>query len=142
MDTLETLLAIEALKRLKARYCRLVDAKDWPAFTGLFAPQAVLVPSGSTGQADPIQGAGAIAAWVAGKLDGAVSIHQAFLPEIDLHAADSASATWAMEDRVEWQDRSLHGFGHYHEHYVLTASGWLIQSTKLVRTRCILQTRS
>ncbi len=142
MDNLETLLVIEALKRLKASYCRLVDAQDWPAFAALFAPQAILVPSGSTSEAEPVQGADAIASWVAGKLDGAVSIHQAFLPEIDLHSADSASGIWAMEDRVEWQDRTLHGFGHYHEHYVRTDSGWLIQSTKLVRTRSVLRTRS
>lgn len=141
MDDLETLLAIEALKRLKARYCRLVDAQDWPAFADLFAPDAILTPSGSTSEADPVQGSGAIASWVAGKLDGALSIHQAFLPEIDLHLPESASAIWAMEDRVEWQDRTLHGFGHYHEQYVLTASGWLIQSTRLVRSRCILNTR-
>ena len=144
MEPLETLLAIEALKQLKAAYCRLVDAQDWSGFGALFAPEAVLVPPGSVGTVEPasIQGSDSIAAWVAGKLDGAMSVHQAFLPEIELDSPSSAKGIWAMEDRVEWKDRRLHGFGHYHERYILTESGWRISSLELVRTRFSICTRS
>lgn len=142
MGDLEQLMAIEALKKLKASYCRLVDGKDWAGFAALFAADAVLVPSGSAGGGEQrIEGAEAIAAWVAGKLDGASSVHLAFLPEITLVGPGLAQAVWAMEDRVEWADRSLHGFGHYHEKYGLTAGGWRILETRLVRTRFRWSTR-
>ena len=32
MDDAATLLEIEAIKQLKARYCRLLDTKDWQAW--------------------------------------------------------------------------------------------------------------
>ena len=35
-DTATTLLAIEAIKQLKARYCRYLDAKDWATWRGIF----------------------------------------------------------------------------------------------------------
>lgn len=41
MDPLEELLAIEEIRKLKARYFRALDAKDWDAFAGVFAPDAV-----------------------------------------------------------------------------------------------------
>jgi hypothetical protein len=43
---------------------------------------------------------------------------------------------------VEWEGRTLHGFGHYHERYARTAAGWRIKTTILVRSRCISCPRS
>ncbi len=37
MDDTAALLDIEAIKQLKARYCRYLDTKDWQAWRGLFA---------------------------------------------------------------------------------------------------------
>ncbi|MDT5245538.1 MAG: hypothetical protein QOD36_2914, partial [Mycobacterium sp.] len=37
MDDATRLLEIEAIKQLKARYCRFLDTKDWQAWRGVFA---------------------------------------------------------------------------------------------------------
>lgn len=37
MDDAATLVEIESIKQLKARYCRLLDAKDWAAWREIFA---------------------------------------------------------------------------------------------------------
>ena len=36
MDDAAALLEIEAIKQLKARYCRYLDTKDWQAWRGIF----------------------------------------------------------------------------------------------------------
>jgi SnoaL-like domain len=41
MNDLQRLLAIEAIKNLKARYFRSVDTKDWDGFKAVFAPDAL-----------------------------------------------------------------------------------------------------
>lgn len=40
-DDAATLLAVEAIKRLKARYCRYLDTKDWAAWRALFTDDFV-----------------------------------------------------------------------------------------------------
>jgi SnoaL-like domain len=42
MTVSEQLLAIEAIKQLKARYFRCLDTKDWAGFLAVFAPDAVI----------------------------------------------------------------------------------------------------
>ena len=37
MDDAAALPEIEAIKQLKARYCRFLDTKDWAAWRGIFA---------------------------------------------------------------------------------------------------------
>ena len=41
MDDATTLLEIEAIKQLKARYCRHLDTKDWQAWRSLFSDDFV-----------------------------------------------------------------------------------------------------
>jgi hypothetical protein len=40
-DDAATLLAVEAIKQLKARYCRYLDTKDWAAWRALFTDDFV-----------------------------------------------------------------------------------------------------
>jgi hypothetical protein len=42
MDDTATLREIEAIKQLKARYCRLLDTKDWQGWRSLFADRREL----------------------------------------------------------------------------------------------------
>ena len=42
MDAIETLLAIEAIKQLKARYFYTLDTKQWHDYGALFAADAVI----------------------------------------------------------------------------------------------------
>lgn len=138
MRSIDILVATEEVKQLKARYCRTVDTHDWAGYAAVFTPDAVLYPSASaaeSGSADVSskRGVEAIVAWVREALDSAHSVHQVFMPEIELTSPSTATGIWAMEDRVEWPDRVLHGFGHYSETYRRTEAGWRLASTKLTR---------
>ena len=129
---------IEDIKRLKARYFRLMDQKDWDAWGSVFAEEAVMevpeVDRVATGRA-------AIVEFVSKALAKAQTVHHGHMPEIELTGADTATGIWAMVDYVEWsgsnpRERSgLRGYGHYYEEYVREDGAWRIARTRLVRLR-------
>ena len=129
---------IEDIKRLKARYFRLMDTKDWDGWAQVFTEDAVMeVP-----EADMVAtGRAAIMEFVRKALSGTVTVHHGHMPEIELTGADTATGIWAMFDFVEWTspetgERSgLRGFGHYHEEYVKEDGAWRIARTRLTRLR-------
>ena len=125
---------IEAIKQLKARYCRLLDTKDWAGFRQVFADDVVLDSTGSGGAV--INGADTFLAFISANLADRVTVHQCHTPEISLTSASSATGIWAMEDRVSFDDgRELSGFGHYHETYQKTDGTWRISTSTLTRLR-------
>lgn len=118
---------------LKARYCRLLDTKDWDGFAALFTEDAVLDVKTSTGFGR-IEGRDKFIPMVRESLRAAKTAHHVHQPEIVLKG-DVAEVIWAMQDRVVWEDRnrSVTGYGHYTERYVRTAEGWRIAFTQLTR---------
>jgi len=134
------LLAIEHVRRLKARYFRCVDGKDWSGFGALFAADARFDISADL-PGGVFVGPSAIARVASEGLQGAVSVHLGHSAEIDITSDDTAEATWGMEDLIRWDDgasaplRSLHGYGHYHETYVRQGDRWYIKSLRLTRLR-------
>jgi len=137
-DLLRRLLDIEDIKRLKARYFRTLDHKDWDGFVNVFARAAVLeVPEAALVE----RGRDAIVASVSKALTGTQTVHHGHMPEIELTGPDTAHGIWAMFDYVEWPpsqggDRvGLNGYGHYHEEYVREDGEWRIARTRLVRLR-------
>ena len=143
MEPVEHLVAIEAIKQLKARYFRYMDTKDWNAFEALFAVDAVMDVSGEMQGAQSgdgiIRGRGNIMNFVRGAIDAVTTVHHGHTPEIDVVSPTHAVGIWAMEDMLRWPAgapiRSLHGYGHYHETYEKVAADWLIASTTLTRLR-------
>jgi ketosteroid isomerase-like protein len=131
MDELEAQLQeqrdIEAIKRLKAAYCRAFDTKDWDAWGDLLAEDVVLDTDGP-GEAQ--QGRDAALA-MARASEMASVVHNVHSPEITITGPDTATAIWGMEDwvRADLGDEQLafHGCGHYHEEYVRTADGWKVR---------------
>ena len=129
---------IEAIKRLKARYFRHMDRKDWPAWGQVFAEDAVLeVP-----EVDMVEtGREAIVASVSGALEGTQTVHHGHMPEIELTGPDTATGIWAMADYVEWSQPEgegrvgLRGYGHYVEEYVRVGGEWRIARSRLDRLR-------
>ncbi|MET0180451.1 MAG: nuclear transport factor 2 family protein [Novosphingobium sp.] len=120
-----------AICNLKARYCRLLDTKDWDGWAALFAEDLVLDTGGSGGAR--IEGRAAAVAMVRRSVGEAVTTHQVHSPEISIDG-DRATAVWAMFDRVAWPNgRVLTGYGHYHERYRRTAGEWTIAETRLSR---------
>jgi len=143
VDATETLIAVESIKALKARYFRCMDTKDWESFAELFTSDASLDVSGemrATADADGVvRGRHAIATFVRDAVNDVTTVHHGHTPEIDVVSATRATGIWAMEDVLRWPAgspiRTLHGYGHYHDTYEKPAARWLIASTKLTRLR-------
>lgn len=125
---------IEAIKQLKARYCRTMDTKDWGAMRAVFADDVTMDTSESGG--DFVTGADEFMAFLQDMIGDVVTVHQCHTPEIDVTSPTTASGIWAMEDMLRWPNgMELHGYGHYHETYVKAGGAWRIASSKLTRLR-------
>jgi hypothetical protein len=141
MDALERLLAIEEIKQLKAKYFYAYDHKDWEMWRAeVWAPQGRLeIPEID----EVIEPREPMIEWVARQSAGQASVHHGHTPIIELTSATTATAIWAMEDRLYRNKENplhgdvtyIHGFGHYHETYVKLDVGWRIASTRLTRLR-------
>ena len=136
---------IDAIHLLKARYFRYMDEKRWDALGALFAADLVfdvrggMAPSKVDDPYDtpPIHGADAAVAFLRNALDPVVSVHQGFMPEIEITGAASARGIWAMSDIIRAPEggpyREIRGYGHYHETYRKCADAWQIASLRLTR---------
>jgi len=155
----EQILALEEIKRLKARYFRCMDTKDWEGFQAVFAADAVIdsseayTPTDADGQPLVFDGvappppdptwrftdAAAFVADLSRTLAGVSTVHHGHMPEIELTSTTTAMGTWSMEDMLRWPKgspiREMHGYGHYRETYEKLACGWRIKSLKLTRLR-------
>jgi len=132
----EHLADIEAIKQLKARYFRLMDAKNWAEFGDVFTRDAVL-----RGGDQEIAGRPAIVEFVSQTSDGVRSAHQGFLPEIEILGAGRASGIWAMSDYFEVRGTEppvgFQGFGHYEDRYAWEDGAWRISASRLTRIKII-----
>jgi hypothetical protein len=122
-----------AICELKARYCRLMDTKDWTGYRELFAEDYELDVSGAGG-AELIRGREAALSMVLSHIEHAITAHQVHTPEIQLNG-DHATGIWAMQDRVLFPNGgpAISGYGHYHDRYVRRNGEWLIAASKLTR---------
>jgi len=125
---------IEAIKQLKARYCRTMDLKDWPAYRRVFTDDVTMDTTESGGGV--ITGADEFLAFLTETLAGVVTVHHCHMPEIEVTSPGEASGVWAMEDVLRFGDGTeVHGYGHYHETYRNDGTGWRIASSRLTRLR-------
>ena len=130
------LLETEAIKQLKARYCRHLDTKDWTAWRALFTDDFVSDTSQAGGTF--IAGADDFVAFTRKNIGKPTqpTAHQVHAPEIELLSPTSARGVWALQDVVRFAlGLNLVGYGHYHETYEKTAGQWRIKSSKLTRLR-------
>lgn len=125
---------VEAIKQLKARYCRTMDMKDWPSMREVFTDDVAMDTTDSGGSL--IRGADDFLAFLEKALEGVVTVHHCHMPEIQIETAVKATGVWAMEDMLRFADGTeLHGYGHYHETYEKHEERWRIASSKLTRLR-------
>jgi SnoaL-like domain len=127
-----------AIAEVKARYCRMLDTKNWEGFADVFTEDIELDtrPSGGTLS----RGRDEVMLTVRASIETAITAHQVHSPEITLDG-DMAHVIWAMQDRVVFgaghsfdpNITGLTGYGHYHERYVLQNGRWRIQASKLTR---------
>ena len=96
---------LEAIRQLKARYCRFLDTKDVEAWRSVFTADVVVTldMAVSAGGADPmtappIEGVDNFVPMVLGGLENVATMHHCHTPEITLTSATTATGIWAMED--------------------------------------------
>src|ERR1700733_1260907 len=130
--------SILQIQRLKARYFRFVDTKNWNELADLFTPDALLWFAEHEDEAIPF--ASALKNNIQKILTGATSLHHGHMPEIEVVSETTASGIWPMESRVYWPSNRAsiglvfsHGYGHYHENYVKHDGKWRIHRLKLTQ---------
>ncbi|MFI5729823.1 nuclear transport factor 2 family protein [Kribbella sp. NPDC051587] len=127
---------LEAIKQLKARYCRLLDTKQWGAWRQVFTDDFVSDTSDAGGKV--VTGGDEFVAFVRQQIGqpSQTTVHQVQAPEITLTSATTATGIWALEDTVDLTPAiGMHGAGHYHETYVKIDGQWRIKTSKLTRLR-------
>jgi len=128
---IQRLKDIEAIKQVKAFYCRCIDTKDWDGWVSVTTDDLTLDTDGGLQQ-----GRDTILASLQQSLASAKTVHQVHVAEITIDG-DRGHAIFPMQDYVEmtFGDKSfkIRGFGQYHEDYARTPDGWKLQRSKLVR---------
>lgn len=125
--------AIERIKRLKYRYFRSLDTKDWDAFRECFVPAA----TARYGDRLSFDNRDDITTYMAENLGPTmITLHHGHHPEIDVDG-DTATGIWALEDTVIMTAyrQLLYGASFYEDRYVRGDDGeWRIAATSYVRT--------
>jgi hypothetical protein len=127
---------IEAIKQLKARYCRTLDLRLWEEFAAVWTADAQLeVPElGSV-----IEGREAIVAFVRASLGPFESVHHVHMPEITITGAHTAHGVWAMSGLIAVPGtnpvRGFQNYGYYVEDYREGAGRWRISRSRLNQLR-------
>jgi uncharacterized protein (TIGR02246 family) len=131
---IDVLDEVEQVKRLKARYFRTMDTKDWKGMRAVFTNDVVMDTSQSGGNV--ITGADAFLEYLEPVLQDAATVHHGHMPEIDITSPTTAVGIWALQDTIVKADGSrMQGYGHYHETYEKLDGQWLIKSSTLTRLR-------
>jgi SnoaL-like domain len=96
---------LEAIRQVKARYCRFLDTKDFESWRAVFTTDVVAKVdlAVSTGGADPmttpaLAGVDQFVPAVLAGIGDAATVHHCHTPEIALTSDETATAIWAMED--------------------------------------------
>ena len=134
----DRLVAIDEIKKLRARYFRFLDLKQWDALTEVFTPDAVLditddvVALGMPRESGILRGRDVIVSTARQGLASAITVHLGHTPEIELTGPDSAWGIWKMIDHVQGV-RSFRGAGHYYDEYQRVDGRWQISQSRLRR---------
>ncbi len=121
---------IEAIKRLKYRYCRALDQKRWDELG------ACLTEDCRSAYGDghfSFDGRHAILDFLRDALGPMtrISSHRVHQPEIDLTSPTTATGTWALDDVVIETEAKLtiRGAAFYQDEYVKVGGEWKIAKT-------------
>jgi hypothetical protein len=136
--TAADLAAQEEIRRVKYRYLRCVDLKQWDELAGCFTADAT-VNYGTQALGEPINLAGReeIVGFLRSKLGpDIITVHFAGQPEIDVEG-DTATGTWCFQDTViaTTYRMVIQGAAFYQDRYARGPDGrWRIAHTGYVRT--------
>ncbi len=132
---------IEEIKRLKARYFRMMDTKNWAGLAAVFTPDVAIDVTGEGGGVT--HSVVEYMPFLRQNIETVTTVHHGHMPEIELTSPTTAQGVWVLEDRLWWPPGApishMHGFGHYHETYEKTAAGWRIKSMTITRLHRIVE---
>ena len=135
----QELIDLEDIRQLKSRYFRLMDTQQWDGWATCFTEDISALYEGaprvsaSAPTEISCEGRTALVEGVKSLMTGAQSIHQGFMPEIELISSTTAKAVWSMHDYVRLPTCNFKGWGHYHEDYVKQQDGWKLKKIYLTR---------
>jgi hypothetical protein len=127
---------LEDIKRVKYRYLRALDTKQWGEFADTLTEDVVGEYGGSLGEEHHFTNRDSLVEFMRMSLPAnVISEHRVTHPEITIED-DEATATWYLQDRVivaEF-DFMLIGAAFYNDRYRRTEDGWKISATGYKRT--------
>lgn len=151
MTDIEQLLAREAIRETKARYCRLLDTKCWDEWGQVFTENVEMDVSDDVknipGAVTIVRGRQVVVEQTRSIIAGATYMHHVHGCEMTFVSDTEAKVIWGMEDWITFPDdipgpfRSQHAFGFYHETYRLDGDVWRIAALKLVRQHKTVEPR-
>jgi len=146
---LDTLVSIEEIRQLMARYARLADALRWADLAGLFTPDGTFNSYAVDGS--PVlemSGRDVIEERLTSSTTGDVqAIHMLLTMEIEPTGPDTAKGNIAMADLMYRGEnytgtgvnvpdfRVMRGWGHYDADFVKEGGQWYIRTLMQTRTR-------
>jgi hypothetical protein len=137
----QRLLDIEAIKQLKHRYFRAMDAKAWDTFAAMFTPDAEITFGRGERQLLPPDVRRSddgrfwvtrdeLVSWMADGMRDYTTVHQAFMPEITILGAGRATGVWSMTDATRLASDPMapwyRAYAVYEDEYVHGEGGWRI----------------
>ena len=122
---------IDEICRLKYRYLRTLDTKQWDEFAACFLP-------GATGDYDGLVFGDreALVTYMRENLrEGMLTVHQVHHPEVEVDG-DTATGRWYLQDKVivPALQFMLEGAAFYEDRYARTPDGWRVAHTGYRRT--------
>jgi hypothetical protein len=147
--TPDDLVEIELICRLKYRYVRYIDTKDWRSLGELFTDDATASYGGG---AKNLTGRDAVMDFLSTSMasESMLTSHKVHHPEIELTGADpdtgtsTATGVWALDDVVIMEDLGLvvRGSSFYDDRYVKAEGAWRIAHTGYRRVYEEMEPRS
>jgi hypothetical protein len=122
---------LEQIRRLKYRYLRTLDTKQWEEFADCFVPDATADYAGLT-----FPDRDALVEFMRANLGpDMVTMHHCHHPEIEVDG-DTANGRWYLHDQVISAEHGfrLEGAAFYEDRYVRTPDGWRVSQTGYERT--------
>ena len=124
---LDDLIQIEEIRRLKHRYVRFMDTKNWDALAELWAEDSTASWGGG---AFSFTGRGAIMDFLIGSAasERFITSHLIGEPEIIIESPTNASGCWPLRDEVLMlaEDLVVRGYAYYEDRFVKREGGWRI----------------
>ncbi|MDJ0011442.1 nuclear transport factor 2 family protein [Rhodococcus erythropolis] len=150
MTNLDTLLAIEAIKKTKATYWYALDTKQWDLLGSTFTRDGIADYRGAVDSShrpdvesarlaveagDPvvIKGRGEIVQWFETRCGSWKTIHHGHAPIVDITGPETGKAIWPIFDYIDDGTSEGKGYGHYYDTYRQEDGEWRLDYLCFVR---------